>query len=445
MLIPQTEVILEFAGRELCRRTLPPGEYIIGRDRTCDIVAEGTKVSRRHAQLSLRYSDWLIEDLGSSNGTWVCGERVLLPTLLFPRQPVRLGNVDLILRRLPVEFSGRIDDAPQMEAVWRFLPPELRDHRRYQVRRMIAMGGMGAVLQVEDLCLRRVVAMKVLLGVDSPEHIARFVEEAQVTAQLSHPNIVPIYDINVNERENPFFTMKLFEGVTLRKVLAGVCDGDPAFISRFPLEEILRILGKACDAIAYAHAKGVVHRDLKPENLMVGNFGEVLVIDWGLAKLCCVPIQPSGEAMVYSTIVGSARQDAGQEFATGAFGTVGTPLYMAPEQAAGNHDAIDGRTDIYALGAILYQILTFRPPVEGRDAREVMENVIAGRIADIRECLRWTGDVIDGLASVAMTALSLRSDDRYQTVRQFQQEVRRSFIMRRSEAGLETVIRQGQP
>lgn len=434
MNIPYTEVIGMRGARELYRGKLRPGDYVIGREEGCDIPVDAAKVSRKHARLTLRYSDWVIEDLGSSNGTWVGEEKVLVPTLIFPRQSVRVGNVDLFLRRLPMEATGAEDRAPQIEAVWRFLPPELRDDRRYLVKRMIAMGGMGAVLEVEDLSLRRTVAMKVLLDVDSPEQIARFVEEAQVTAQLSHPNVVPIYDINVNERENPFFTMKLFDGMTLGKLLAEMQRGDPKTISRFTLEELLRILGKACDAIAFAHSRGVVHRDLKPDNIMVGWYGEVLVIDWGLSKplgMDANVVRVDGSERV---LVSSARRDAGDEFATGAVGTLGTPQYMAPEQAIGNIEAIDARTDVYALGAILYQILTLDMPIEGRNQFEVLDNVIHGRIRDIRNLkagdlpLPWAGEGIPaGLAEAAMKALSHSKDDRFQAVADFQREVRRAF------------------
>jgi hypothetical protein len=177
--------------KEYFRKSLPPGEYVIGRDVASDIRVDASNVSRTHARLTLRYSDWVIEDLGSSNGTWVSGQRITKPTLIFPRQEVTVGNIELTVARVSTPDNPEETRAPQSQAVLRFLPLHLRNDGRYKVLRLIAMGGMGAVLEVDDAALRRKVAMKVLLEVDSPERIARFVEEAQVTAQLTHPNIIP--------------------------------------------------------------------------------------------------------------------------------------------------------------------------------------------------------------------------------------------------------------
>ncbi len=430
MIVPITQVIAVFAEHELFYGEFGPGEYVIGRDSSAHIRINAGNISRVHARLTLRYSDWVIDDLGSANGTWVGGERIAKPMLIFPRQDVRLGNVQLFVRRLEMTVGSGDVRAPQSEAVLRFLPVELRDDRRYEIRRLIAKGGMGAVLEAYDAALRRRVAMKVLLDVDSPEHIARFVEEAQVTAQLGHPNIVPVYDINVNERENPFFTMRLLDGFTLWPVLAAMRRGDAGKIAKFSLEELLRILGKVCDALSFAHSRGVVHRDLKPENIMVGEFGDVLVIDWGLAKPVgmdanVVPVEDGKRS-----IVTSVRKDAGEEFATGDQ-VIGTPYYMSPEQVSADRHGIDARTDVYALGGLLYHMLTLRPPGEGTDLFAILENIARGRIApidtgatpphweDVASCER--------LAAVAMKALALNQHDRHASVREFQVEMRRAF------------------
>lgn len=431
MVVPVTSVVAKRGERELFRGDLVPGEYVMGRETGSDIQLDAAKVSRSHARLTLRYSDWVIEDLGSSNGTWVSGERIERPTLIFPRQDVRLGNVQIFLRRLNVPAGIEETRAPQTEAVLRFLPAELRDDRRYEIRRMIAMGGMGAVLEAYDAALRRRVAMKVLLDVDSPEQIARFVEEAQVTSQLAHPNIVPVYDINVNERENPFFTMRLLDGFTLRTVLAAMRRGDPFTIARFPLDDLLRILGKVCDALSFAHSRGVVHRDLKPENIMVGEFGEVLVIDWGLAKPLGMDANVVRVDGAEGKLVTSARMDAGQEFATGDH-VLGTLQYMSPEQASGDTHAIDARTDVYALGGLLYHMLTLRPPNEGADQSEILKNIVQGRIAPIEageEPPHWEhGKMCKELATVAMKALARDRRERHASVREFQVAMRKAYI-----------------
>ena len=432
MIAPITELVALADGHVLYRGELPPGEYTLGREPGCDVVLDSSKVSRRHARLTLSYSEWLIEDLGSSNGTMVAGARIAEATLLFPRQELRLGKVELRLRRLPMAHDPAETMAPQTAAVLRFLPEELRDERRYRVLGLIAMGGMGAVLEAEDLALRRVVAMKVLLRVDSPEYIARFVEEAQITAQLSHPGIVPVHEINVNERDNPFFTMKRIEGQSLRAVLHALAGREPAALAAYPLEELLRIFGKVCDALSYAHSKGVVHRDLKPDNIMVGAFGEAVVMDWGLAKPLGALVNRADADATNRTVVSSARQDDGGEFSTLSGIALGTPQFMSPEQADGRPEDVDARTDIYALGGILYEILSLQLPIAGRDAHEIVENVVRGRIRPLAEAVMLkppphlpNGELPLELAVVAMKAMSLEPADRHQTARDLQAAVRR--------------------
>ncbi len=440
MIVPITEVIAWRDDEELFRGRLSPGEYLIGRESECDIQVDAAKVSRQHARLELRYSEWLIEDLGSSNGTWVGEEKIHRPTLIFPRQKVRVGNVQLRLRRVETIASPGESFAPQTLAVLRFLPPELRDHQRYRVHRMIAMGGMGAVLEAEDTSLRRKVAMKVLLDVDSPDQIARFVEEAQVTAQLAHPNIVPIYDMNVNERDNPFFTMKLVDGASLRTVLDALRSDEQEALARYRMDDLVRILGKVCDAIGFAHSKGVVHRDLKPDNVMLGEFGEVVLMDWGLAK--SVPADAGAASVDFGvrTMVSSARRDAAPEFATGLRDVLGTPHFMSPEQAAGDSDSVDARSDVYSLGAILYEVLTLHVPIEGTQPEQVIKNVCEGRIrppceAVLRTLAHWPRGVCpEALASVAMKALALDKVNRFQSAREFQTALRQAYAADRASA-----------
>jgi len=433
MIVPQTEITAVLDGREIFRQVFAPGDYVLGREPGCDIRLDSPKVSRRHGQLALNYFDWTIEDFGSSNGTFVAGTRISESTMIFPCQEVRLGNVHLQLRRLPIDHSHEML-APQTAAVVRFLPAELRSDRKYKVNELIAIGGMGAVLSAEDLATRRPVAMKVLLNVQTPEDIARFVEEAQITAQLEHPHIVPIYELNVNEQDKPFYTMKLVRGESLYEVFNALRTNRTGAAERWPLGELLEVFLKVCDAIGYAHSKGVVHRDLKPENIMLGDYGDVLVMDWGLAKALGRDANTETQREAPRTMVRSVRHDDGDgEFLTMAGRAIGTPQFMSPEQASGRSHEVDAKADVYALGAMLYHMLTLEPPVSGADTSEIFDQVLAGRIPTPIELLGTralphlpNGKLPMSLAAVAMKALSLDPSHRHRSVRELADEVQRN-------------------
>lgn len=259
---------------------------------------------------------------------------------------------------------------------------------KYRMIRPIASGGMGEVYLVEDESLDRRVALKVgSTALLSEQLVRRMLREARIVARLEHPGIVPVHDVGVLPDGRPFFTMKYVEGESLHRHIR----------RRPPLPELLRMFHKICEAVAFAHAHGVIHRDLKPENIMVGPFGEVLVMDWGIAKIPgndmrALPynVGSSGETgpqyeeeiteegdgeMAMNSPSGAAPHEGNE--ATTAHeilrdtlnteqGTVlGTPPYMSPEQANGDPGQVDTRSDIYALGAILYFMLAGTPPGEG--------------------------------------------------------------------------------
>jgi serine/threonine-protein kinase len=256
--------------------------------------------------------------------------------------------------------------------------PSASSRSRYQFYGEIARGGMGAVLKGRDVDLGREIAVKVLLETHQgkPELLQRFVEEAQIAGQLQHPGVVPVYDFGQLPDCRPYFTMKLVKGQTLAKLLAGRAA---------PSEDQPRFLGiflKICQTVGYAHARGVIHRDLKPSNVMVGSFGEVQVMDWGLAKV----LQEGGVAderkEQEATVIRTARRGSGTSTGLGsqtvAGQVLGTPAYMAPEQARGEVDRLDERCDVFGLGAILCQILTGQPPYVGADSSAVFEKASRG-------------------------------------------------------------------
>ncbi|MEM9459516.1 MAG: serine/threonine-protein kinase [Myxococcota bacterium] len=292
-------------------------------------------------------------------------------------------------------------DAPQ--------PRIMADTDRFEARGTVAKGGMGSILDVYDHRMQRQVAMKVLHDdlVSRPGELETFVNEAQITGQLDHPNIVPVHDMG-RDHQPPWFAMKLVQGESLAQLFRRIGPGPLPGAS---IEAFLTVMIKVCDAVAFAHSRGVLHLDLKPHNIMVGSHGQVYVMDWGIAVRC--------------------RQDEDGHLypVENKQGLRGTLAYMAPEQARRGLGGVDERSDVYGLGAILYQFLTGRPPFEPRG---VLEDVVrAGNNVVV--------DPLDsptlrqpppGLATIAMRALALDPDERYPDVVTLQHE-------------LETLVRGG--
>ena len=239
---------------------------------------------------------------------------------------------------------------------------------------------MGAVLKGRDPDLGRDVAVKVLLEDirDNADMVRRFVEEAQIGGQLQHPGIVPIYELGTFADRRPFFAMKLVKGHTL----AGLLD-DAGETAATSCRGSSAIFEQVCQTVAYAHARGVIHRDLKPANVMVGSFGEVQVMDWGLAKVLprggVADDAQAGKPDRQETVIATARSGSDDPDLSRAGSVMGTPSYMAPEQARGEIDRIDERADVFALGSILCEILTGQPAFIGRSSGEIQRKAAPGR------------------------------------------------------------------
>ncbi len=248
---------------------------------------------------------------------------------------------------------------------------------RYRIESSIGKGGMGEVLRGRDSELGREIAVKVLLEKHRahPDLARRFLEEAQIAGQLVHPGIVPVYEMGTSADHRPFFTMKLVRGPRLAELLSAreTTDSD--------LPRFLSIFEQVCQAVAYAHSRGVIHRDLKPQNMMVGAFGEVQVMDWGLAKVLARSGREQTSDSADETDVRIVRNQA-EPSATRVGSVFGTPQYMPPEQARGEIDKLDERADVFALGAILCEILTGQPPFAGASGIEVLARAARADLAD---------------------------------------------------------------
>jgi serine/threonine-protein kinase len=291
----------------------------------------------------------------------------------------------------------------------------------------IGRGGTGQVMAATDAALGRLVAVKMLLPEYrfSREHIERIVREARATAQLEHPNIVPMHSLGLDRKYGVYFTMKKLQGDTLRNILRQLRDGNPEYIIEYSWTKLLTIFLKACQGVSYAHSKGVIHRDLKPENILVGKYGEVTIIDWGLVRKM-KPVKTSvniSNEREYTV----ERHDGKEEirFASGKEQsnlTVddfinGTPRYMAPEQAVGWNSKLDHRCDIYSMGVILYEILTFHNPFDGlRLESEVLNAVTNGTYPLPRQTKPNGKSISPEIEAICLKAMALNRDNRYQSI-----------------------------
>jgi serine/threonine-protein kinase len=236
--------------------------------------------------------------------------------------------------------------------------PAASPAEKYTVEGRIGAGGMGEVLLVQDRDLRRQVAMKVMRPdlAGSRSHRDRFVAEAQATSQLEHPGIPPVHDIGVARDGSVYFTMKLVRGRTLREILQHLLINRREVREEFTLHRLVTVLERICEAVHFAHEKGVLHRDLKPENVMLGEFGEVHVMDWGIARIRTDEVDAAD-------VVATAKTDEGLKTMDGTL--KGTLPYMSPEQATGRVSTMDRRSDVWALGCLLYEMLTLGLAFEG--------------------------------------------------------------------------------
>ncbi|MBK9134271.1 MAG: protein kinase [Betaproteobacteria bacterium] len=332
-------------------------------------------------------------------------DKAIAPTLVVAgTQPdgSRLDAYDA----LPWFEGAQRDDASMAAAAapaWTQAPATF--HPGVQSGRMrdegeIARGGMGSIHRLYDLDLRRRVALKVIdpaLAADASMR-QRFIDEARITGALTHPNIVPVHDLAVDdEHRRASYTMKLVDGRTLTELIAMQA-------SQRDVERILQVLASVCDALAYSHSRGIVHRDLKPDNIMVGEFGEVYLMDWGCALATTERTLVDGEQDVEGTVAGTVR-------------------YMAPEQARGEIGRIDARTDIFSMGAILYKALTGQAPYMGP-----MDDALAAA----QRCEYRSPDESGGVAvkpppmltAIVKKAMACEPADRYQSAADLAQELR---------------------
>jgi len=300
----------------------------------------------------------------------------------------------------PLSQRSDVSDAPDVDAKPRELD-EVGYDRRYDIKRELGAGGMGVVNLCVDTTIGREVAVKVMPDDLTQRRSARnrFLREARVQAQLEHPGVVPVYDLGVTPSGKPYFSMKRVRGTTLKAVFDALAAGDEAAAERYPRRKLLSVVERVCETMAYAHSRGVVHRDLKPANIMLGDFGEVSVLDWGIAKLrtdtdLSEPTTGEDDLVPQYTVPGSV---------------VGTAGYMSPEQASGQE--VDARADVYVLGAILFEAIALEPLHPG-SAQERTRSTLSGT-ADPRPSARTDEEVPPELDAICERACARKPRERY--------------------------------
>ena len=232
----------------------------------------------------------------------------------------------------------------------------LEHQGRYEPTKLLGVGGMGEVVLVRDHDIARPVALKRLLPeMTDPAILARFVDEIRTVGRLEHPNIVPIHDVGIDELGRYFFVMKYVEGETLESIIGKLAAGDPAYAAKYSIEVRIELFLGVMHALEYAHAQGIVHRDIKPANIMVGRFGEVVLMDWGIAK----PLDATRDAAAGAegAIASSEEAPRARMYATRVGSLIGTPMYMSPEQARGDNATLDARSDIYSAMVLFHELI----------------------------------------------------------------------------------------
>ena len=297
------------------------------------------------------------------------------------------------------------------------------ERQRFQILRPHARGGLGAVYVALDGELNREVALKEILDkhADDPHSRSRFLIEAEITGGLEHPGIVPVYGLGHYGDGRPYYAMRFIRGDSLKEAISGFhadesLKHDPGQKS-LALRKLLRRFVDVCNAIDYAHGRGVLHRDLKPGNVIVGKYGETLVVDWGLAKAMGqseTRSQSDEPTLKLSSTSGSVETQHGS--------AIGTPAFMSPEQAIGDIEKLGPRSDVYSLGATLYCLLTGRAPFEGKDLGEVLRQVQKGQFPPPRQV---APTVDKALEAVCLKAMALKPEARHATARALADDIER--------------------
>ena len=301
----------------------------------------------------------------------------------------------------------------------RDLPKHVRNgFMRYRDFQPLTQGGEALLRTCLDENLGRTVVMKTLLPQyqNLETYQKRFLREARVTAQIPHPCTIPVYELSRDAEGNAYFTMKRLRGRDLSEILDRIAEGDPEFTSRYPLQTIINALLHCAQCLAFAHNQGVVHRDMKPANIMIGDYGEIMVMDWGLAKVSTMKDNDEVDQLLRS-----GQQNIPGRL-TGRGDVQGTPFYMSPEQAVETGD-VDERSDIFNMGIILFEVLTSETYISGRNFREIRRRLQEDPVRSPRSTAPKK-NIPPELDAICFKALQKNPADRYQKMSDFENDLR---------------------
>lgn len=324
------------------------------------------------------------------------------------------------------EVPTQEDETTRVNTLLHQIASQSHFEERYDVRATLDVGGMGHILRAYDRILRREVAIKMMRdsdedGVTSPAVRGQFLKEARIGGRLLHPNVLPVFDLGVNQSGQIYFTMRLVDGASLQHSLDALDKGVLTRLITFPLHKIVGAFVRACHGIDYAHQNQIIHLDIKPQNILVSGFSEVFVIDWGLARVD--EFDDTEQLIDLYRGHPSNENTTSRTFFNGP--VVGTPAYMAPEQARGDSGSYNPSTDVFGLGGVLYFVLYGIPPNRGDSAfSKLRESMVAKQPGKLRQGILPRGlriqaahqEAIHALESICLRALELDQEKRYPDV-----------------------------
>jgi serine/threonine protein kinase len=321
------------------------------------------------------------------------------------------------------ESQNNVNESIRLAETDRDLPEHVRNgFMRYRDFRPLTQGGEAILQTCLDENLGRVVVMKTLQSQyqNLQQYQRRFLREARVTAQIPHPATIPVYELSRDAEGNAYFTMKKLGGRDLCDILDRIAEGDEKTRNDYPLDKLLSVLIHAGQCLAFAHNQGVVHRDMKPANIMIGDYGEVMVLDWGLAKVWDMEDDEEIEKMLRS----GHQKMSGR--LTGKGDVQGTPFYMSPEQARETSE-VDERTDIYSMGVILFEVLTWQSHMSGRNFREIKRKILEDSEREPRK-VAPERKISGALNAICVKALQKDVAQRYQKMDDFVNDLRDALL-----------------